>query len=93
LRQWVVWAKLKVLQLNLSLKNAPEPTAFNAPQKQSTLDFLREFGYSDTIIARFFKPFFRGVFLENGTTIEAEKIILATNANQKILVPRPAIKV
>jgi len=59
-----LWDKLKVLQLNLNLRNAVEPNAAASVKKQTTLAFLKEFGYSDTIINRFFKPFFRGVFLE-----------------------------
>lgn len=53
--------KLKVLQLNFETKNAAEPTAETA---RTTLSFLKNFGYSETIIERFFIPFFRGVFLE-----------------------------
>ena len=49
-----LWDKLKVLQLNLSLKNAPDPTAAPSFNKQTTLEFLKEFGYSDNIIHRFF---------------------------------------
>jgi phytoene dehydrogenase-like protein len=64
------WDKLKVLQLNLSLRNAPEPLAGNT-KKQTTIEFLRDFGYSDTIIERFFRPFFRGVFLEKNLETDA----------------------
>ncbi|WP_338876663.1 FAD-dependent oxidoreductase [Spirosoma sp. SC4-14] len=34
----------------------------------TTLAFLRDFGFSDQIIERFFRPFFGGVFLEDGLT-------------------------
>lgn len=83
------WDKLKVLQLNLSLKNAPEPTALDAPHKQSTLDFLKEFGYSDSIMARFFKPFFRGVFLEKDLKTEVHffKFLFNQFADGDVVVP------
>jgi protoporphyrinogen oxidase len=83
------WDKLKVLQLNLSLKNAPEPTAVDAPNQQTTLDFLTEFGYSETIIERFFKPFFRGVFLEKNLKTEATffKFLFSQFAKGDVVVP------
>jgi phytoene dehydrogenase-like protein len=83
------WDKLKVLQLNLSLKNAPEPTATDAPNKQSTFDFLKEFGYSDTIIERFFRPFFRGVFLEKNLKTDANffKFLFSQFAKGDVVVP------
>ncbi|MDQ3129789.1 MAG: FAD-dependent oxidoreductase [Acidobacteriota bacterium] len=57
--------KAKVLQLNLETRNAAEPDdAANRIPNESTISFLRNYGYSETIINRFFEPFFRGVFLE-----------------------------
>jgi phytoene dehydrogenase-like protein len=56
--------KLKVLQLNLETRNAAEPDFSNLESKASTISFLKDYGYSDKMINRFFKPFFRGVFLE-----------------------------
>jgi protoporphyrinogen oxidase len=54
--------KLKVLQLNAETRRAGEPR--RAGSDQTTIAFLREFGYSETMINRFFIPFLRGVFLE-----------------------------
>ncbi len=84
-----LWDKLKVLQLNLSLKNAPEPTSVNSIDKQSTLDFLKEYGYSDTIINRFFRPFFRGVFLEKDLKTDAHffKFLFSQFAKGDVVVP------
>jgi len=67
-----LWDKLKVLQLNIKLRNAPDPTLAAPAEKQTTLAFLKEFGYSDTIINRFYKPFFRGVFLEKDLNTDAQ---------------------
>ncbi|PTL97016.1 MAG: oxidoreductase, partial [Bacteroidetes bacterium] len=36
---------------------------FNSPEV-TTLEYLRTLGFSETIITRFFKPFFSGIFLE-----------------------------
>lgn len=54
--------KIKVLQLNADTRNASEP---NSKSDATTIDFLQNFGFSETMINQFFKPFFRGVFLEN----------------------------
>jgi phytoene dehydrogenase-like protein len=63
--------KAKVLQLNLETRNAAEPDdAANEKPPESTADFLKNYGYSETIINRFFKPFFGGVFLEK--TLETD---------------------
>jgi phytoene dehydrogenase-like protein len=55
--------KLKVLKLNRELKKKSLETIFSSPEK-TTLHYLQEFGFSDKMIARFFKPFFTGIFLE-----------------------------
>ena len=84
-----LWDKIKVLQLNLSLKNAPEPTTVPSQEKQTTLEFLKEFGYSDTIINCFFKPFFRGVFLEKDLKTDAQffKFLFSQFAKGDVVVP------
>ena len=57
--------KLKVLQLNFQMRNAAEPNDVSDSQSnESTIAFLKNYGYSDTIINQFFRPFFGGVFLE-----------------------------
>ena len=55
--------KLKVLKLNATLKKKSIEAIFNSPET-STLDYLKGLGFSDKIIARFFQPFFAGIFLE-----------------------------
>jgi len=56
-----IFDKLKILQLNVEMRNAIEPTTRT---DETTIEFLTKFGYSETIIRRFFVPFFSGVFLE-----------------------------
>jgi phytoene dehydrogenase-like protein len=67
------WDKLKIMHLNLSVLNAVEPhlETPNQANNQTTFNFLKNFGYSDTIINRFFRPFFRGVFLEKNLDTDA----------------------
>ncbi len=63
--------KVKVLQLNLETRSAVEPDESGAKHSESTLAFLRNYGYSDKMIERFFLPFFRGVFLERRLATDA----------------------
>ncbi|MEC5156177.1 NAD(P)/FAD-dependent oxidoreductase [Chryseobacterium sp. MP_3.2] len=55
--------KIKILQLNLKLKSKTISAIFEEKEK-TTLDYLKDFGFSDQVIAQFFKPFFSGIFLE-----------------------------
>ena len=55
--------KLKVLRLNKELQKKSLETIFETPEK-TTLQYLQDFGFSEKMIARFFKPFFTGIFLE-----------------------------
>ena len=55
--------KLRVLKLNLLLRKKSLDDIFSTPEV-STLDYLKTFGFSNTIINRFFQPFFAGIFLE-----------------------------
>ncbi len=84
-----LWDKLKVLQLNLSISNAHEPNLKNNQKVQTTAAFLKEFGYSDKIIDRFFRPFFRGVFLEKNLQTDASffKFLFHQFAQGEVVVP------
>lgn len=55
--------KLKVFSLNRELKRKTLEEIFEETET-STLEFLRDYGFSEGIINRFFKPFFSGIFLE-----------------------------
>ncbi|MEJ1221883.1 NAD(P)/FAD-dependent oxidoreductase [Sediminicola sp. 1XM1-17] len=55
--------KLKILKLDRELKGMSLEQLF-ASEEKSTLEFLKEKGFSDDIITSFFKPFFSGIFLE-----------------------------
>lgn len=53
--------KARVLQLNFATQDSAEP---DSRSDDSTISFLKNFGFSETMLDRFFVPFFRGVFLE-----------------------------
>ncbi|MDX1350798.1 MAG: FAD-dependent oxidoreductase [Putridiphycobacter sp.] len=55
--------KIKILQLNAYLKKTSIAAIFSAPEK-TTHQYLVDFGFSETIITTFFKPFFSGIYLE-----------------------------
>lgn len=53
--------KMKILQLNSDTRNAVEP---NSKSDETTISFLKSYGYSEAMLNNFFKPFMGGVFLE-----------------------------
>mgnify|MGYP003134021167 CR=1 FL=1 len=55
--------KVKVLKLNLLLKKTSLSEIFSKSEK-TTLQYLLDFGFSEEMISKFFKPFFSGIFLE-----------------------------
>jgi phytoene dehydrogenase-like protein len=55
--------KLKILKLNRALKKKSIDAIFSSPET-TTLQYLRDFGFSEKMIERFFRPFFTGIFLE-----------------------------
>ena len=55
--------KIKVLKLYFKLKDKTFSAIFEE-KEQTTLRYLKEFGFSNRIITQFFKPFFAGIFLE-----------------------------
>lgn len=56
--------KIKVLKLYVKLKDKTLPEIFE-DKEQTTLIYLKDFGFSNRIISQFFKPFFTGIFLES----------------------------
>jgi phytoene dehydrogenase-like protein len=65
------WDKLKILQLKITTENAPDPTTVGTTTPQTAARFLTEYGYSTTMMQRFFRPFFRGIFLEKQLETDA----------------------
>lgn len=56
--------KLRVLRLVMHLNDMDDDEIFKHVDS-NTLQFLKDFGWSDRLIDQFFTPFFGGVFLEN----------------------------
>jgi protoporphyrinogen oxidase len=57
--------KLILLKLKFTLSRLSVEDIFNYKKTISSLDYLREFGFSESIIQDFWIPFYQGVFLEN----------------------------
>lgn len=64
--------KLKVLKLNTELKKKSFDDIFLAKEK-TTLQYLKDYGFSEDIIRNFFKPFFTGIFLEHELKTSSRK--------------------
>lgn len=56
--------KLNTFFLKNKLVNSTLSTIFKQPEIK-TVDKLKEYGFSEKMINRFYKPFFSGIFLEN----------------------------
>lgn len=56
--------KIKIFKLNTRLKKETIPSIFHK-KEVTTLEYLKNIGFSNAMINQFFKPFFSGIFLEN----------------------------
>lgn len=56
--------KFKMLSLKLKLSKKSVDHIFGAPET-TTLAYLKNVGFSEAMISRFFRPFLTGIFLEN----------------------------
>jgi phytoene dehydrogenase-like protein len=56
--------KINTFFLKNKLVNISIPDVFKQPEKE-TINQLEKYGFSQTMINRFYKPFFSGIFLEN----------------------------
>ncbi len=56
--------KFKVLKLNTLLKATSLEEIFEKPET-TTNQYLKDFGFSEEMISKFFRPFFGGIFLED----------------------------
>ncbi|MGD1946406.1 MAG: FAD-dependent oxidoreductase [Croceivirga sp.] len=56
--------KMRIFLLQCELKRKSIDEIFDAPE-QTTLQYLKDKGFSDVVIRRFFLPFFSGIFLEH----------------------------
>ncbi|MGB3151263.1 MAG: FAD-dependent oxidoreductase [Maribacter sp.] len=63
--------KYQILKLNTELKKKSIEAIFDGTES-TTLEYLKERGFSDEIIHNFFKPFFTGIFLEEHLTTSSK---------------------
>jgi len=59
--------KFNMLKLKRQLQNLSEEEIFSR-KETTTEEILREYGFSQKMIERFFRPFYSGIFLEKGLT-------------------------
>ncbi|MBT9392912.1 FAD-dependent oxidoreductase [Hymenobacter sp. NST-14] len=65
--------KLRILSLVRHVRNytSGQLLSRNSTTGQTTLDFLRHYGWSESMIQNFFRPFFGGVFLDRSLSTAA----------------------
>lgn len=80
--------KVRLGNLSARLKAITVEDIFERPE-YTTLEYLKQKGFSDKIISRFFKPFFSGVFLENdlNTSSRMFEFVFKMFAEGKAAVP------
>jgi protoporphyrinogen oxidase len=79
--------KLKILQLNSDTRHAIEPSS---KSNETTISFLKNYGYSDSILNNFFKPFMGGVFLEEELQTDSSffKFLYGLFAKGEVAIPK-----
>lgn len=80
-------------QLRSNLKEKDFQSIF-AQKPQSTLDYLKAYGFSETLIEHFFKPFYRGIFLEKDlkTSSRMFAFVFKMFAKGSACIPREGIQ-
>ena len=56
--------KIRLAQLGFKLLRLSPEECFRGYEEQSTIDYIWDYGFSEQIVERFFRPFFGGIFLE-----------------------------
>ena len=84
--------KVRILELKFSTSKAAEPTRNGS--SGTTRAFLENYGFSETVIERFFLPFFRGVFLERDLETRADlfRFLYSQFANAEVVLPRKGMQ-
>lgn len=62
--------KWKVWRLSMRLKQASDDQIWNATESTS-IEYLKNQGFSESMIERFFRPFFGGVFLDDQLSVSS----------------------
>ncbi len=84
--------KLKIFKLSQSLKKKSIEEIFNSPDLK-TIDYLKDYGFSEAIIDSFFIPFFGGIFLEDElkTSSRMFEFIYKMFSEGKVSIPKNGI--
>ncbi|MEM1013151.1 MAG: NAD(P)/FAD-dependent oxidoreductase [Planctomycetota bacterium] len=64
--------KLLIARLRLGLARKDVESLLQEGEPMSTLQFLRDYGFSERILGTFFRPFFGGVFLDRSLSTSAK---------------------
>ncbi|WP_116125348.1 FAD-dependent oxidoreductase [Lewinella sp. IMCC34183] len=86
--------KVRLAQLGLRLMRSSPEACFEGHHEQPTMDYLWEYGFSEQIVERFFRPFFGGIFLEQQLTTPAAmfRFVLKMFAQGKAVLPAEGIE-
>lgn len=84
---------IKLYKLKQELSNKDLRAHFDG-EEQSSLNFLKGYGFSDKVIDNFFKPFYSGIFLENelNTSAKMLQFVYALFAKGNAAIPRKGIE-
>ncbi|WP_235295995.1 FAD-dependent oxidoreductase [Portibacter marinus] len=85
--------KLKVYRLSTALKIKTVKNIFESSEK-TTMQYLKDYGFSDQIISNFFQPFFGGIFLESKleTSSRMFEFVFKMFANGYAAIPRKGME-
>ena len=85
--------KWLIFRLTQSLKKQDRSKVFKT-QDQTTLAYLQDYGFSEQIISRFFRPFFGGIFLENDLKTSASmfRFVFKLFSEGSAAIPRRGIE-
>ncbi len=86
--------KIHLAQLGFRLMRLTPEECFRGYGQQSTIDYLWEYGFSEQIVERFFRPFFGGIFLEQKLVTPAAmfRYILKMFAQGNAVLPADGIE-
>ncbi|MEM6395455.1 MAG: NAD(P)/FAD-dependent oxidoreductase [Bacteroidota bacterium] len=86
--------KLLLAKLGVRLGRQGVAKCFKNFEEQPTIDYLRDFGFSEKILDRFFKPFFGGIFLEQQLSTPAGlfRFVFKMFAEKQAVLPKGGIE-
>lgn len=86
--------KLLLAKLGVAIMQATPEDCFRGHESQTTMDYLWEYGFSEQIVERFFRPFFGGIFLEQELSTPAAmfRYILKMFARGRAVLPAAGIE-